>query len=199
MNFPRITHGFKKPKPKIRRTLKILNNSIVLLIFFLYQVFEIGYMDAIELFRGNEEVYRIHNFPEILGMDYDSISPVKRYFYAGLSGVIVSWPLLLSFVLKLGVLAMSCYDIILHKKSYIFYHSHLLLIILLTIADFIVLNTYDNQIKGDSYIFRNHNYFYVVHGCAEIASLVIVVLTIIWSVCIATKKLWKKNKKKELL
>jgi len=162
------------------------NNSFVLLFFLLYQIFEIGIMDSFELFLGNEEVYRIHNFPDILGKNYDSFYhlPIKKYFYAGLSGMIATWPLFVWFLLKLSplTLAIPCRSPTLYKKSYMFYYSHLCLIILLTVADCIVLSTYDNHQIGYYYIFRNHRHFYVIHMYAEFISLIIVIITIICSI-----------------
>ncbi|WEL38415.1 hypothetical protein PFJ87_04g00880 [Encephalitozoon hellem] len=144
--------------------------------FFVFQVLEIGITDMMEHIFVNPAVHKIHNFPDILGIEYNPKDPWVNY-YAFKSGVICAQILLLPLVIKLILLALTPKANA--RRSLRFYlQSHIILMVFLLLADILVLYTYDqDKISGvphslSIYIYRNHMWFYLTHTIAEISSLV---------------------------
>ncbi|ADM11357.1 uncharacterized protein Eint_040670 [Encephalitozoon intestinalis ATCC 50506] len=155
---------------------------LVVIIFWIFQVVEVGVIDALEHAFVNAKVYQVHNFPDILGMDYNKDI---RYinFYAFLSGVICTWILVFPLTIKLVILAVFGTEDDSEKVGDYFLWFHLALLLLLTFADILILWTCDRDTLraqatdayGLYYIYRNHKLFYLSHLVAEIVSLVGVV------------------------
>ena len=156
-----------------------LNSIFILALFIIFQTIEVGIMDSLELFLGNEQVFRIHNFPDILNMRYNLYdNTISKYFYAFWSGVICSWPLLIVFIVK--IMLSFCFTLNIRKKSLVFTIGHILIFLGFTCADLITLFTFDQE-KGNclycNYLFRNHSFFYIIHTLAEISSLLLVIIS----------------------
>ncbi|CCI73927.1 ECU04_0725 [Encephalitozoon cuniculi GB-M1] len=154
--------------------IKLQETSPVLIVvgFFVYQMLETGVIDMVEHACVNSRVYRVHNFPDILGMKYDKNDRWIN-FYAFKSGVLCTFILLIPLIVKLLFLALRP-----KKKTRNFLWLHLALMLLLAVADTIVLFTCDrDKIEStsddrDPYIYRNHRWFYLSHAAVEVISLV---------------------------
>jgi len=130
---------------------------MILLFFCVYQLIDSFVMDALELYFGNELVFEVHNYCDSL----------MKYFYAGLSGLICAWPLLIVFGLKYVL-----YKCLRRRKSTIFTQAHYVMMGVISLAKFLVNYTYDKS--GNC--FRNHIYFYYIHTTAEVCSITLILV-----------------------
>lgn len=114
-----------------------------LVIFLLYEILEVSLMDALELFFGNEIVYKVHNFPDILGLHFRDFKNTRflKYFLAAKSGFVCSWPLLFAFLFKL--LFSPCLRNIPFVSNGWFFYIHCFLALVFTVWDLVSILSFD--------------------------------------------------------
>ena len=135
----------------------LYSKFIVPIYFFCFQTIEVGLVDTIEFKYVNPTVFYHHNFPDILGI------PRGGAFDAFISGVKCCPPLSIPCGLK--ILALSMNKNISAKRLF---KVHAWLSVGLLAADLLVLYTFN---PNHSDIYRNHDWFYGLHGAAELASI----------------------------
>ena len=141
-------------------------------VFLLCQMIEISVMDALELYIGNEKVFRHHNFPDILGLKYDDYSKTKfmKYYLAAKSGFLCAIPLGLTYFLKCGA---AQFRVICGRTNikHIFFMHLIIFIVFLTID---IFNTIHFANNDD--MFKVHVGFYKSHIISEIISIICILL-----------------------
>lgn len=155
--------------------LFVYSSCITVMVFFVYQVLEVGVADMIEHIFVNPAVHMIHNFPRILKMEYNPDDSWVN-FYAFKSGVMCTSILLFPLVVKIILLALTFKrgD---KRSNNAFLWLHVVLMLFLAFSDMMVLYTYDqDKTKNlppnlNIYIYRNHTWFYLTHGVTELVSL----------------------------
>lgn len=153
--------------------------SIILIVYTLYQIIEIGIIDGIEYRFVNKDVFVRHNFPDILRRQHNE-KDRHNFMLAVLSGIICGWPLLISLAIKI-LIAVSMRKTISKKVTL---YSHIVLALLFTFADGITLATFDKSMEEkdpfvfqeSNYTYRNHILLYKIHAFTELASFISILI-----------------------
>lgn len=126
-------------------------------VFCIILMFIVGLTDAIEYQYFNREIYRHHNFPDVLMRnDFHNLNSVDAFY----SGIMCSLILLVTFLLKCVILILRNKN--LNIKDIVTFHSYLLIVLILGIG--LILVTYD---KKHDRIDRNHIWMYTLFGAVE--------------------------------